>query len=93
MRSIFSELAKLLWRRHLCCFLLRRNERLASDSEAVVKAEASHSANQSIEELQKQTVEIVTVRGRCSLGPFVQAVPVVPGGRGLLQGLSDRERA
>ncbi|GAB4817949.1 hypothetical protein N2152v2_004995 [Parachlorella kessleri] len=37
-----------------------RNERLASDSEAVVKAEGSESANQSIEEMQKQTVEIVT---------------------------------
>lgn len=43
------------------------NERLASDSEAVVKAEGSHCA-QSIEELQRQTVEIVSVRSGVGLG-------------------------
>jgi hypothetical protein len=48
--------------RPLALPVLRRNERLASDSEAVVKAEGSHCA-ETIEEMQRLTVELVTVGG------------------------------
>ena len=51
-----------------------RAERLASDSEAVVKAEGSHSC-ETIEELQRETIEIVTVRGEPGRPAYLLSMP------------------